>query len=168
MKPNPVGWFEIYMGSVYPDLYAAVCVHSGLACGAASDMPSAFNAMRQGGAPNARTSRTGSKGPVPTIVFHGDQDKTVSPVNGEQVIAQSKAGTDLRQTVNRGKSESGATYTCTVQADEQGRPVLEHWVLHGAGHAWAGGSSSSGRPSICRCIQLYQSGGMRLASFWPL
>ena len=128
------------MGSAYPDLYAAVCVHSGLACGAASDMPSAFNAMRQGGAPHARTSRTGSQGSVPTIVFHGDQDKTVSPVNGEQVIAQSKAGTDLRQTVNRGKSESGATYTCTVRTDEQGRPVLEHWVLHGAGHAWSGGS----------------------------
>jgi poly(hydroxyalkanoate) depolymerase family esterase len=130
------------MGSVYPDLYAAVCVHSGLACGAASDMPSAFNAMRQGGAPHARTSRTGSQGLVPTIVFHGDQDKTVSPVNGNQVIAQSKAGTDLRRTVIRGKSESGATYTCTVQADEQGRPALEHWVLHGAGHAWSGGSSA--------------------------
>jgi len=128
------------LGSVYPDLYAAVCVHSGLACGAASDMPSAFNAMRQGGTPHAGTSRNGSKGPVPTIVFHGDHDKTVNPVNGEQVIAQSKAGTDLRQTVNHGKSESGATYTCTVQADEDGRPLLEHWVLHGAGHAWSGGS----------------------------
>ncbi|MFD0465715.1 PHB depolymerase family esterase [Microvirga aerilata] len=86
------------MGSAYPDLYAAVGVHSGLACGATCDMPSAFAAMRQGGTPQ----NGGAKQPVPTIMFHGGRDTTVNPVNGGQVIAQSKAGSDLETTVSRG------------------------------------------------------------------
>src|SRR5215212_9801293 len=113
------------MGATYPDLYAAVGVHSGLACGVAQDLPSALAAMRQGGPSVMRASRIGSQRPVPTIVFHGDRDTIVSPINGDQVIAQSKAGADLRPTVNRGQSEGGTTYTRTVQADAGGRPILE-------------------------------------------
>jgi poly(3-hydroxybutyrate) depolymerase len=128
------------MGSTYPDLYAAVGVHSGLACGAASDIPSAFAAMRRGRSPVREHGRSG--GAVPTIVFHGDCDTTVDPLNGDQVIAQSKAAADLRTTVSRGEAPGGITYTRTVQSDEIGRPILEQWLLHGAGHAWSGGSSA--------------------------
>jgi poly(hydroxyalkanoate) depolymerase family esterase len=126
------------MGSAYPDLYAAVGVHSGLACGAARDMPSAFAAMQQGGAPY----HSGAEQLVPTIVFHGDRDTTVNPVNGEQVMAQSKAGSDLQTTVSRGQAPGGISYTRTVACDDSGHPMLEHWALHGAGHAWSGGSPS--------------------------
>ena len=96
--------------------------------------------MRQGSSSAPSTSRGRSGRPVPTIVFHGDQDQTVSAVNGEQVIAQAKAGANLRTTVILGQSEGGVRYARSVQADEGGRPVLEHWVLQGAGHAWSGGS----------------------------
>ena len=72
-----------------PDLYAAIGVHSGLACGAARDIPSAFAAMRQSRSDLPRApGRVGRA--VPTIVIHGDRDTTVNPVNGDQVIAQSK------------------------------------------------------------------------------
>ena len=91
------------MGSAYPDLYAAICVHSGLACGAATDMPSAFTAMRQGG-PRVLE---GAKRPLPTIVFHGDRDNTVSPANGDQVIAQSRAAAELHPMVSHGRSAGG-------------------------------------------------------------
>ena len=123
------------MGAVYPDLYRAVGVHSGLACGAARDLPSAFAAMRRGGSP-----REGATRPVPTIVFHGDRDATVNPVNADQVIAQAKAAAQLHTLIRHGRSAGGIGYTRMIQADTSGRPVLEQWVLHGAGHAWSGGS----------------------------
>lgn len=126
------------MGSAYPDVYAAIGVHSGLACGAARTMPAAFSAMANGGAPPAKSNAR----PLPTIVFHGDRDHTVSPVNGDHVIAQSKAEGAFAQTVHRGRSPGGVDYTRTVQADRSGRAMLEQWVLHGAGHAWSGGHAS--------------------------
>jgi poly(hydroxyalkanoate) depolymerase family esterase len=132
------------MGSTYPELYAAIGVHSGLACAAATDIPSAFEAMRQGRSSGVwkPCQHHQSGRAVPTIVFHGDRDMIVNPINGDQVIAQSKAAADLRITVTRGEAPGGMSYTRTVQADESGRAILEQWVLHGAGHAWSGGSSA--------------------------
>lgn len=131
------------MGATYPDLFRAVGVHSGLACGAARDMPSAFAAMRQGGSPAAHR-RDGTV--VPTIVFHGDGDRTVHPVNGSQVVAQvaaqAQAELKLGKTVVSGRSPGGVAYTREIHSDAAGRSLLEHWVLHGAGHAWSGGSPS--------------------------
>jgi poly(3-hydroxybutyrate) depolymerase len=127
------------MAATYPDLYAAVGVHSGLACGAAHDMASAFSAMRTGGGPHAPSARA-TRTMVPTIVFHGDQDKTVNPVNADQVIAQAKLGTDLKTTVVRGRSAGGVNFLRTIESDESGRSMLEQWVLQGTGHAWSGGS----------------------------
>ena len=128
------------MGAAYPDLYAAIGVHSGLACGAARDMPSAFAAMRQGS--TSATNAPAGTPPVATIVFHGDRDGTVSAVNGDHVIAQSKASAQLHSSVSRGRSAGGVEYTRTVQADDTGLVVLEHWLLHGGGHAWSGGSAA--------------------------
>ncbi len=127
------------MGAAYPDIFAAVGVHSGLARGAASSMAGAFSAMQRGGAPAAMASDA-AHALVPTIVFHGDADKTVNPVNAAQVIAQAKAAAALRTRVEEGEA-GGLTYTKTVQDDERGRPVLEQWMVHGAGHAWSGGSA---------------------------
>ncbi|WP_419829716.1 PHB depolymerase family esterase [Methylobacterium sp.] len=123
------------LAATYPDLFAAVGVHSGLACGAARDVPSAFAAMKgQGSAPGRNRQA------VPTIVFHGDIDRTVHPANGDQVVAQAMAPTGLAETVDRGTSPGGVAYTRTVRKDAAGGTQLEYWILHGAGHAWSGGS----------------------------
>jgi poly(hydroxyalkanoate) depolymerase family esterase len=134
------------MAAAYPDLYAALGVHSGLACGAARDIPSAFAAMRQGGA----GTRHSSGGPttsqigrtVPTIVFHADRDMTVHPDNGDYVLAQAGATAgDLATTVEHGQVPNGGrTFTRFLHANDCGTAVLEQWTVHGGGHAWSGGS----------------------------
>jgi poly(hydroxyalkanoate) depolymerase family esterase len=127
------------MGATYNDLYAAVGIHSGLACGAATDMPSAFAAMRQGGGPGRRVVSGGGP-PVPVIIFHGDRDTTVHPNNGGQVLEQAIGTTSTQKKVHRGQIPGGHSYTRTTHTDAGGREILEHWSIHGAGHAWSGGS----------------------------
>jgi poly(hydroxyalkanoate) depolymerase family esterase len=125
------------MGATYNDLYAAIGVHSGLACGAATDLPSAFVAMRQGGGSDHGVS---DGPPVPTIVFHGDRDTTVHPNNGDQILELSVRTTSTQKKVHRGQVPGGHAYTLTIHSDASGRAILEHWSIHGAGHAWSGGS----------------------------
>jgi poly(hydroxyalkanoate) depolymerase family esterase len=125
------------MGSAYGDLYAAIGIHSGLACGAATDLPSALIAMKQGGGSEAMA---GDGPPIPTIVFHGDRDTTVHSKNGGRIVRQSIGGTSTTVKAHRGRVPGGHAYTRTVHSDLGGRGILEHWEIHGAGHAWSGGS----------------------------
>ena len=131
------------VGRAYPDLYAAVDVHSGLACGAASDLPSALVAMRQGSGGIETSASTPAEKAcriVPAIVFHGDRDTTVHPCNGDAVIAQLTQAAPLTTQVEEGRAPGGHAYSRTVHAEMNGSTVLEQWVIHGAGHAWSGGS----------------------------
>ena len=136
------GAMAAVLGAAYPELYAAVGVHSGLACGSAHDLPSAFAAMR--GKMAGRTTASTPRAPAtPTIVFHGDRDRTVHPHNGEQVVSQSMGKNDASRadaSTQRGQVPGGHAYTRTVHCDSTGRVVLEHWLVHGGGHAWFGGS----------------------------
>lgn len=127
------------MGATHADLYAAVGIHSGLACGAANDLPSAFVVMRQGSESKAIVD---GRSPVPTIVFHGDGDTTVHPNNGERILEQSAKAARPTTKVVRGRVPDGHAYTCTILTDAGGRAIFEHWNIHGAGHAWSGGSAA--------------------------
>ena len=145
----------VILGAAYPELFAAVGAHSGLPYGAAHDMPSAFAAMQGGGGPladlsglpgaaHARAARPAAPAhAVPTIVFHGDADHTVNLRNGNGIVEHATATrAGLRKSVQQGAAPGGQTYERTVYSDAADRPVVEQWVLHGAGHAWSGGSPS--------------------------
>jgi len=127
------GAMAAIMGETYPDIYAAVGVHSGLAAGAGTDLTSALAAMKAG-APAPRAEPSG----VPTIVFHGDADATVHPGNGGHVVVAA-AGAGAAQS-NEACVPGGRRYTRHVYRAANGAPV-EHWVVHGSAHAWSGGSA---------------------------
>lgn len=135
----------LIMAETYPELYAAVGVHSGLAYRSATDLPSALMAMRQGG--SSAPKPAGSSKFVPMIVFHGDQDHTVSIRNGGQIVEQAKhrlqaQKTNLTIQQHKQCSEQNSRSTQLEICDDKGVSQLEYWKIHGAGHSWAGGSSA--------------------------
>jgi poly(hydroxyalkanoate) depolymerase family esterase len=129
------GAMAAVMAAAYPDVYAAAGVHSGLPAGAAHDIPSAFAAMAQG-------APTHGSPPVPLIVFHGDGDPTVDHVNADCLVRAvlPSAGDRQRPLTTRGRVPGGHEYTRRVYCDRDGTPLVEHWTIHQAGHAWSGGS----------------------------
>ena len=139
------GAMAAIMGSTYPDLYAAVGVHSGLAPGSAHDMSSAFTAMRQGGPVVAHNdvAEGEHREILPTILFHGDGDTTVHPRNGEYLLAhlaRGGNGSSPRVSTSQGQVPGGYKYTRFTYRDAEGRDLVERWSVHGLGHAWSGGS----------------------------
>ena len=136
------GAMAAVMAAVYPDLYAAVGVHSGLAYAAAGDLASALAAMRQGPSNPARPPAR----PLPLIVFHGDQDGTVAPANAAGLIEHALAAASpdqrpgtLRTAVTRGQVPGGHAYTRARYQDPAGATLAERWTIHRGGHAWSGG-----------------------------
>jgi poly(hydroxyalkanoate) depolymerase family esterase len=136
------GAMAAVMAAVYPDLYAAVGVHSGLPYAAADDVASAFVTMKQGPSRSAGPSVR----PLPLIVFHGDRDATVTPANAAGLIdhALTAASPDRRpgtppSAVTTGQMPGGHAYTRTCYQDPAGAVLAERWAIHQGGHAWFGG-----------------------------
>ncbi|MET0865921.1 MAG: PHB depolymerase family esterase [Nakamurella sp.] len=136
------GAMAMIMAVAYPELFAAVGVHSGLAYGAARDVGSAMMAMLTGG--------TGSRSAtVPMIIFHGDSDPIVAVANAESLVLAGLSEHGLPAKRNERQNQAGVRITAdgarphthTVHQDGEGRTVIESWVVHGGGHAWSGGSA---------------------------
>jgi poly(hydroxyalkanoate) depolymerase family esterase len=154
------GAMAAVMAATYPDLFAALAVHSGLAYGSATSLQAAYGAMANGGpdpralgraahAAMARRARV-----TPTIVVHGSADRVVAPVNGDRVVEQWMVTNRLAalegydpdfgrpSEVSHGRVGGGHAHTIRRWADRRGRLVQEYLTVEGLAHAWSGGAAN--------------------------
>jgi poly(hydroxyalkanoate) depolymerase family esterase len=152
------GAMAAIMANVYPDLFAAVAVHSGLSYRSAGSMGAAFTAMARGAEDPIAQGRAAHAAmgdlarPVPSMVIHGTADDTVAPVNADQVLEQSMTANRLAApetcdleiahptTTSRGQVDGGHAYTRCQWTDRRGVLIHELLKVHGLGHAWSGGA----------------------------
>jgi len=133
------------MAATYPHLYSAVGVHSGLAHGAAPDVPSAFAAMSKGPA----TCRSPAGRAVPRIVFRGDQDSIGARINADCLVNDGlrAAGPGVAKSTAPGRVQGGRSYTRTIYDASDYGTFIEQGIVHGAGHAWSGGVPTARTPT---------------------
>lgn len=141
------GAMAAVVAGLYPQLFAALGVHSGLAAGAAQDLMSAFKAMRSGAKGKTRAAhKSADKSALPTIVFHGTADKTVHPDNGDFIAdaalaALKDSGLALHKSSPTAPGGS-AHAERVVYSNAEGKPYVEHWSVSGGQHAWSGGDAA--------------------------
>lgn len=156
------GALAVILGATYPDIFAAIGVHSGLEYGAASNQLASVQAMRQGGpdpfgqGQAAYTAMGNAARVVPTIVFHGTNDNSIAPINGDQVVQQWMETDQLASngayqpdfadptSVTTGRVAGGYSYTTFLWNDSQHDMVQSYWKISGLGHAWSGGDPIAG------------------------
>ncbi|BAN27138.1 extracellular catalytic domain type 1 short-chain-length polyhydroxyalkanoate depolymerase [Caballeronia insecticola] len=131
------GAMAAIMAQRYPDLYAAAGVHSGLPAGSAHDLPSALAAMRGGKSPTP--ARATEKPRCPLIVFHGDADATVHYSNARELMRA--YGEDMTARDQPSAGLAGARKYTVRQTTSPDGVIAELWTVHGAPHAWSGGST---------------------------
>ncbi len=130
------------LADVYPDIFSAAGIHSGLSRGAAGDVLSALSVMRNGGAALPPPLSGHAKvQPARRIVFHGDNDSTVHPANATAIVATALGPTATAAKMTR-RTVRGRSYSRSDFAGPDGAAQLELWIIEGGGHAWSGGRAA--------------------------
>jgi poly(hydroxyalkanoate) depolymerase family esterase len=133
------------MGATYPDRYAAIGVGSGIQYGGSNLDP-----VQAG--QNAYKAMGSFARPMPTIIFHGGQDKIVPVANADKLVKQWQTTADLAddgavngtipaapvKTLSQ-QSAGGQAYTVNRYDDGHGVEFVQYWLVPDMDHAWSGG-----------------------------
>jgi poly(hydroxyalkanoate) depolymerase family esterase len=151
---------SVILGVTYPDIFAAIGVHSGLEYQAAKTQSGALGAARRGGPDPIQQGQVAYEvmgnfaRVVPTIVFHGTNDSVNNIINGDQVVQQwietamlasqntYVANFNTPTSTTTGTAPGGLSYTTYSWQDSSGSTIQEYWKVNALGHAWSGGNPS--------------------------
>jgi poly(hydroxyalkanoate) depolymerase family esterase len=149
------GAMAAVMGATYPDIYAAIGVGSGCEYSAGAPCAGYQSADPEQAGKSAHQAMGTNARVLPFIVFQGDQDTTVPPVNAQQAVRAGQVMADLADDgdengsiptgaakVVNGQAPGGESYTVSFYNDGTGKELAQYWLVHGMGHAWSGGDAS--------------------------
>ena len=144
------------MAVTYPDLYAAVGINSGCEYSAGAACAGFQSADANQAGQRAYQAMGQYARAIPFIVFAGDQDRIVPPVNAKQLVQSNlviadmaddgKANGSVPSSPMRssfGRSPGGQSYTTQVYSNGHGAELGQFWSVNGMGHAWSGGDPAA-------------------------
>jgi poly(hydroxyalkanoate) depolymerase family esterase len=158
------GGLAVVLALRAPQLFAAVAIHSGVACGTAQSASSARHALRLGPrrnpVPIARDARAAvthlSVLPVPALVIQGSADALVAPVHANYLVRQFLVFNGLAESaLPPGHAMPEPVRSRSVR-NAQGHPhsvrdfavggstVVRQIEIEGLAHAWSGGEAAQG------------------------
>ena len=145
------GGMTSVMAATYPDLYAAAGLGSGCEYASTATCAGYQSADPVQAGHSAFTAMGSFARVMPVIVFEGDKDTTVPPINAQQAVQQWQTTDGLVMNssvpsaptgVSNATSPGGESYTVSTYGDGQGHELIQSWLVHGMSHAWSGGSST--------------------------
>ena len=148
----------VILGATYPDIFAAIGVHSGVEYQAVTNIIGGLKLVLGGGPDPVKQGQKAFEAMgsyrriVPTIVCQGTRDRIVPPINGDQVVQQWMQTNHLASqglyvadfnnptTTSSGQVPEGLAYTVSTWEDHTGKEVQQYWKILELGHAWSGGN----------------------------
>lgn len=136
------GAMAAILADVYPEIYSAAGIHSGLTRGSAHSVLTAMAAMRKGGVSEGIVSTIAEDSlPVRRIIFQGDSDSTVHPSNAAMIVAAAVGSDAVPSRIGK-RTVRERGYARSDYSGSDGAILLEFWMIEGSGHAWSGGRAA--------------------------
>ncbi|HSS64001.1 MAG TPA: PHB depolymerase family esterase [Gammaproteobacteria bacterium] len=153
------GAMSAVLGALYPEVFAAVGVHSGMPYAAASTATCALRAMSGGtwAAESAATIAYNAQGrqhrSMPLMVIQGSQDEVVAPENAARLVQQFAQLNDMADdgdgsnqsidavadSTREDRIADGRPFRIRIYHDAGGEEIMREVMVDGMGHAWSGG-----------------------------
>lgn len=162
----------------YPKMFKAVASHSGVAYSATSNVLLANYVLENGmiSTPESTTAKGRacglySKGKVPALIIHGEEDQVVSPIHAEDLTKQftlynSHSYQDLKVNFESVIRDDGFNYKISNWSNRDDKTIVKEVIIKNLKHEWSGGNDdydynqSKGPDATKMIINFFKKNGL--------